>query len=91
MKKAMKGFGILLLILGVLLYFAGGKLEEAGRPVQVMTGYDAGNGFVQTGGGYMGGLTSEGKSAVTMAQGIGIAAGIGGGLILLCSFAIKEE
>lgn len=91
MKKGLKIFGILLVVVGLLAYFGSKGMEEAGRPSKVMFGYDVGNGFVKTDESYIGGLTSEGRSVVNMLEGVGIAACVGGGLMWLLSFAVREE
>lgn len=91
MKKGMKIFGIIFIILGVLAYIASVGMENAYKPTEVKIGYGTGSNFVVTDSGYMGGLSSHGKSVVSMLNGVGIACVVGGVILLLTSRAFPEE
>lgn len=90
MKHLCRGFGIVLLICGVLIYIIAGAGQEATEPNHVSVGYIADDGyFVETNSGYMGG-NQEGHEEMGYLKGIGIIAGIAGGILLFASFKIKE-
>ncbi len=90
MKKLTLVTGILLLILGILLYIVAGSIQENAKPQQVSYGTVINGQYNETGSGTIGG-SSENYKFGSQLKTWGIIAGIAGGILTLCSAAMEGD
>ncbi len=90
MKKIILAMGILLLILGVILYIAAGSIQENAKPNEIKFGIMQNGNFSQTWSGTIGG-SSENYKFGGQLKTWGIIAGIAGGVLMLSSAAMEGD
>lgn len=90
MKALLRALGAILAICGLVIYFIAGSAQEEMEPNEVKVGYVSIGNFVETDSGQIGG-NEEGQESMESVKAFGTFAIIGGAVLLLASFLIRDN